>query len=293
MTLKSELITNFQQRSKENRTFGVFWKLAKIFVGADRAIESLTDSDDLRELCQAITDGFNIELVCEQTPDWNKKGSKQAVLIFGPHTFHIEPYLLLSLMERKDVYFVAINSAKQLLPDTMKDRILTVTPTFMAKDAPRKPGIDGMLQSLRRALFTNNTNQTVAQIREANQQSLKRAAELLADGHVVMIFPAASGNMVNDRWYGGIGVILEQLEKQKKLEEVVMQPFAITKVSFKKLLREVRKRFVKQKMNEPKVELMLDWMTAYPASALPSAHNPKQMVEQVRQRYVLEFSKPT
>lgn len=289
MTLKSELISNIEITAEGNRTFKFLWLLAKYFAGFDRANESLPDTENLQEACLAILDGFNIDLISDQVPDWSKKESNEAVLVFGPHSAKIDPFLILSMVEREDVYFVAMNIAQGLLPATIQDRILPVTPTFMAKDAPRKSGLAGIIQLFRRALFTNNTSATVEEIKQSNQLSLQRAAELLNAGHVVVIYPCQTKHIETDHWYTGIGVILSELGNQNCLDQVMMQPFALTKISFFKLLLELRKRFVKQKMNEPKIKLLLDWMTTYPASDLPSAHNPKQMVEQVRQSYVRQL----
>lgn len=288
MTLKSELISNIEITAEGNRTFKFLWLLAKYFAGFDRANESLPDTENLQEACLAILDGFNIDLISDQVPDWSKKESKQAVLVFGPHSAKIDPFLILSMVEREDVYFVAMNIAQELLPVTIQDRILPVTPTFMAEDAPRKPGLTGIAQLARRKLFTNDTSATVEEIKQSNQLSLQRAAELLNAGHVVVIYPCQTKHIETDRWYTGIGVILSELNNQNCLDKVMMQPFALTKISFFKLLLELRKRFVKQKMNEPKIKLTLDWMTTYPASVLTASDNPKQIVEQVKNRYVKE-----
>ncbi|MCA9397912.1 hypothetical protein KC573_03705, partial [candidate division WWE3 bacterium] len=244
MSLKGELISNVHSRSEENRAFRLVWIVAKEIFGADKALESLPESGSMRELCQAITARFNIELVTNQTPEWAKRESTQAVLIYGPHTFHVEPYIILSLIERDDVYFVAMESAKQLVPESMKDHVFSVIPTFLAKDAPRRSGVAGVMQWIRRALFTNNTEKTVREIRASNQQALQRVALLLQEGHVVMIFPCASGDIKTDRWYTGIGTILQSVSNTA--EHVMLQPFNLTQISFRRLLREMRSRFVKK-----------------------------------------------
>ena len=290
MSLKAESISNVHLRSEENRTFRLVWKVAKGLFGADKALQSLPETGNVRELCQAIATGFNIELTANQTPEWSKQQSTQAVLIYGPHSFNVEPYLLFSLIEREDVYAVAIESARQLLPASVKDRILSVTPTFMAKDAPRRSGAAGVMQRVRRSLFTNNTERTVSEIREANQQALQRAAQLLKEGHVVVIFPCASGDIKTDRWYAGIGTILQSVLADEAAQDAMLQPFILTQIPFRRLLREMRGRFVKKQANRPPVELSLTWMRAQSASIVGADASVGGIVEQLRSDYLKRLS---
>ena len=94
----------------------------------------------IAEFCQAMIAGFNIEPV-SKLPEWSSNTAGPGVLIYGPHRFHLEPYILISLLQGRQIYFVAMNSAQQLLPYDFRDRVLPVTSDFPRKGCSEKTRI--------------------------------------------------------------------------------------------------------------------------------------------------------
>lgn len=283
MSAKHELISNVQERSEKNKAFSVWWHISKWF-GSVQALDSLPEQGTPSEFCQAIVAGLNLE-VSTQLPEWAQGETGQGVLVYGPHSFHLEPYILLSVLSQRDVYFVAQSSAQLFTPQAYQDRLLVVSPSHLAYDARKKRGFGGIMQRAKRALFASEDMRSSQEIKETNFQTLHRASQLLADGKVVIIFPTASANIYKNDWHAGIGKIVAPLVESNA--NVLLQPFDITNLSFIQLLFELRKKFVKHKLSKPiPVEIVWDG-----AQYLSDVHNqfvdsdPKKIAQQLHDLY--------
>lgn len=244
---KQELIANFEQRSRDNFIFRLFWMYSQLY-GSKRALESLPETGSLSEYCQAILNGFNLEISSE-LPEWLQSENGQGVLIYGPHTYHLEPFILANLLSHREIYFVALSHSLFMLPDEFQAMSLPVTPSHLAKDARKMPGLAGIRQRISRSMFAKDDMRSVAEMKRANLDVLQKAAELLKAGKVVIIFPAASDDIYNSGWNNGLGNIIHYLDPE--IDNVLLQPFDITQITFGKAIRNMRSTYVLHRPGEP------------------------------------------
>lgn len=283
MSAKHELIGNVQERSEKNRAFSVLWHISKWF-GSAQALDSLPEQGTPSEFCQAIVAGLNLE-VSTQLPEWARSETGQGVLVYGPHSFHLEPFILLSVLSQRDVYFVAQSSAQLFTPQVYQDKLLVVSPSHLAYDARKKRGIEGIMQRAKRALFASEDMRSSQEIKTTNLQTLHRASELLAEGKVVIIFPTASANIYKNDWHAGIGQIIVPLVDNNA--NVLLQPFDITNLSFIQLLFAMRRKFVTHKP-QGAIPVEIGWDGA---QHLSDVHNqfvdsgPKKIAQQLHDLY--------
>ncbi|MCA9373135.1 hypothetical protein KC921_03510 [Candidatus Woesebacteria bacterium] len=285
MSAKQELVTNALEQVDKSLPFRFLWTVAHL-VGVEAAIESLPDDGSIAEFCQAMIAGFNIEPV-SKLPEWSSNTAGPGVLVYGPHRFHLEPYILISLLQGRQIYFVAMNSARQLLPYDFRDRVLPVTPTFLGKDARKKPGLSGIVQSVKQSLF-NNEDLTVHQIKQSNQQTVNRAAELLIGGNIVAIFPTASNPITTTDWYAGLGSIVDTLESNGNVD-VLLQPFSIKEFRFMTFLQQMSIKFALEQFRDP-IPVHVDW---FPTMSIDQAvgagdMSPRGIVDKLRTEYLWE-----
>ncbi|MBP7774798.1 hypothetical protein KA078_03335 [Candidatus Woesebacteria bacterium] len=283
MSAKHELISNVHERSERNKAFWLLWRFSKWF-GTVQALESLPEQGTPSEFCQAIVTGLNLE-VSTQLPEWAQSETGHGVLIYGPHSFHLEPYILLSVLSQRDVYFVAQQSARLFTPQAYQDKLLLVSPSHLAHDARKIRGIGGIMQRAKRALFASEDMRSTQEIKETNLQTLHRASELLKDGKVVIIFPTASANIYKNNWHAGIGQIIAPLVANNA--NVLLQPFDITNLSFIQLLFELRKKFVKHKLGSL-IPVEIGWEGAQNLADMQNQLNdsdPNKIVRKLRDQY--------
>ena len=288
---KKELLANFEQRSRDNFIFRLFWMYSQLY-GSKRALESLPETGSLREYCQAILDGFNLE-ISSVVPEWLQSENGQGVLIYGPHTYALEPFVLARLLGQREVYFVAISHSLFMLPTEFANLVLPVTPSHLAKDAKRKPGLAGIHQRLSRSMFAKNDLRTAVEMKQDNLAVPQKAAELLNAGKIVVIFPAASDNIYTSNWNNGIGQIIANLDAETS--NVLLQPFDITQITLKQAMHNMRDRFVKQQ-KKPPTTIDVTWGTAVPLAAINPTilqnSTPPKIAQLFSRLYQNQFPKP-
>lgn len=244
---KQELLANFEQRSRDNFIFRLLWFCSQ-FYGSKQAIHSLPDYGTIQDYGKAITEGFNLE-VRSDLPEWLQSENGQGVLIYGPHTYALEPFVLAQLLGQRELYFVAISHSLFMLPTEFSHMVLPVTPSHLAKDAKKKPGFAGIHQKLSRSMFAKHDLRTAAEMKQANLAVPQKAAELLKAGKVVIIFPAASEDIYTSSWNNGIGHIIANLDSESN--NVLLQPFDITQITLRKAMRSMRKKYILGRQEKP------------------------------------------
>ena len=247
LTPKQELIANFEQRAKDSFSFRLLWQYYKLS-GGKHALESLPESGALHDYSKATLAMFNLQVESD-LPEWLQSETGQGILIYGPHTFRLEPFILSHLLSRREIYFVAISRSLFMLPEKFQDMVLPVTPSYLAKDARKRSGVAGINQRIRQSMFTNDDMRTVAEMKQANLAVSQKAAELLRAGKVVVIFPSSARDMYSSRWNNGIGQIVSYLDPE--IDNVLLQPYDMTQISIRTAMRNMRRKYVLHQNEEP------------------------------------------
>lgn len=263
--------------------FSFFWQLSKWF-GTEQALSSLPEEGSISQFCASVVQALNITVDTE-LPEWSQGETGQGVLLYGPHAFYVEPHILLSVLTHRDVYFLAQPSAKLYTPREFQDKMLLVSPTHLAHDAHKKPGIAGIMQRAKRTLFAKDDMRSSAEIKEANKQTIQRATSLLHEGKVVAIFPTASANIHTTAWHTGIGQIAAPLLENST--EVILQPYSITDLRVARLLFEMRKKFVTHTSSVP-VPVQIGWEGATTTASVRESLtdlDPRSITDYIQSQY--------
>ncbi len=151
-------------------------------------------------------------------------------LIFGNHPTGLDPFLITSCLNREDIYIVADVYQKN------KGNYIGrhIVPIIYAR-TQRNLNNRGFLNSIGFYVMRLLTGyEAPEQVKIQNEQTVKQAAQLLIDGHIVIIFPDGGSNNP-ELWYNGIGDIL----KKTSVEEKDIKLFAtqISGISTSRLIR--------------------------------------------------------
>ena len=296
---KEDLTRQFETRAERSRSFGLIYKLGKIFFGAREAFDSLPAEASLSEYCQKLINGLGIKIETE-LPQWVDQQS-QAVLLVAPHSFHAEPQILIALLEKRidEVYFVAYPSAEFMLPEEHKDKIIPIVPTFFASDAPRPPVTNPkkrVEQAVKKRLFGGTQiSMTTEEINQLNEDSFRRAASLLKQGNIVVIFPTANHNILQDKWGRGIGeIVLRHIgdgQEQVQAQDILFQPLRISNHHLTDFLMKMRQKFVKGQDVTP-ITVRLDWGQAIGINSMKDVlaeTDPRQIADLFQRTFCNSF----
>jgi len=161
----------------------------------------------------------------------NQKG----ILIYGiNHSAFIEPIILFSLLNQKRIkliifrmyYFIGKNFRKYTLPVATRNYSKEKNFSLKAKLDPSQR-------------FRKFEALSDSQIIKINEKSLKDAAEVLAKGGIVIIFPGGGGSELK-KWGFGISKIIMQIKKEKR-GEVSLLPVYFSGMGYKRILLRIIK----------------------------------------------------
>lgn len=178
-------------------------------------------SNATRKLVEKFGEGIDVKF--EQ--DAEACLSKDPVLVVGTHPGRLNASAVVAAMPERNDSFVVGNAMLErigpnfnahLIPVALVNRKRNVIKDLVRKAAGFPP---------------RNTDSTAA--KEKNQDSLKRAAQIVNDGGRVLIFPDNVHKRGDGRWLKGVGQLLQQLGPDKKIvfanADPSVKPLAVLK----------------------------------------------------------------
>ncbi len=172
-----------------------------------------------------------------------QKHEGSVILLGLNHEFFAEPIILTAAGGRKDLYFFGIktiaytgkNFAKFVLP-VLPRKYAAGRGALLFRKKP-KDSIDIF------ADFLNLERFNAEEIDKLNNDSINKAANVLAEGHALMIFPNG-GRVVTHPWMRGIGEIIKVL-REKNYDKTIILPSQFLGLSSKKrVILAARKRLL-------------------------------------------------
>jgi 1-acyl-sn-glycerol-3-phosphate acyltransferase len=131
-------------------------------------------------------------------------------LIFGNHPTGLDPFIIASQLKRNDVYIVADIYQKQK-GEYIGQHIVPIVYSRTRKNLNNRGFLNSIGFYIMRQLSGYVDQETV---KKQNKQTIKQAANLLKQGHVVIIFPDGGSNNP-ELWYNGIGEIIKSASLQQ------------------------------------------------------------------------------
>ncbi|MDQ3098612.1 MAG: 1-acyl-sn-glycerol-3-phosphate acyltransferase [bacterium] len=195
--------------------------ILKLNAAYDNKIAIKGFSASTREYLSDLNIGINIQTPLE---------TSGPALIFGNHPTGLDPFIIASCLNREDVYIVADIYQKNKGKNIGK-QIIPITYARTKKNLYNR----GFLNTIGFYAMRQLTGYSKPdEVRIQNKETIERAAQLLKDGHVVIIFPDGGSNNP-ELWYNGIGeIITHSSEKRKSIQLYAAQ---ITGISTAKIIR--------------------------------------------------------
>ncbi|MBI3366307.1 hypothetical protein HY041_01595 [Candidatus Roizmanbacteria bacterium] len=187
----------------------IFWKLA-----TETLIKTNTIGITLGLLGIAVR--LNIQLQTQGNNLSILEELDKGILFVGDHQRGIEMHVLNAIVgqhNRKDIYHLAtlfpigsLSRQYKILDIRHNGNLLSVLPRTPDSDA--KSTIAKKIKATTAAVvFANNSRLNTAR-QKMNEDSLRRAAVLLQEGHMVNIYPTGRPRPINTEWKQGVGKII-------------------------------------------------------------------------------------
>jgi 1-acyl-sn-glycerol-3-phosphate acyltransferase len=151
------------------------------------------------------------------------------ILIFANHPTGLDPYLIVSALDRNDVYVVADIYQKNK-GHNIGNHVIPIIYTQSRKNIANR-GILNAIGFIVMRIFTGYEAED--KVKQHNRKAIEKAAQLLTEGNVVIIFPDGGSNNTA-YWYTGIGEIIKYLSN--KNIEVKLLAAQINNISTLKLI---------------------------------------------------------
>jgi hypothetical protein len=171
--------------------------------------ENRLNHESICHVCHDFFGYLGLEIQSNRIPEALKQPGKSMILLGINHEAIIEPLILASLLGRNDIKFVGMKVFQYLGPNVAK-YILPVLPKKVAHDNgnDRKSSFSIKFDIILDLYRLESLS--LAEIEQLNSSSIQQAADHLAEGGVLIIFPNG-GRDVSCSWYQGIGQILSLL----------------------------------------------------------------------------------
>jgi hypothetical protein len=204
------------------------------------------------------------------------------LIVYGNHPSMLTPFLVAAALERDDFGFVAHGYVERLIPEIRK-YLFPVEPTY---DGSLREGMKhGLSHLLTVALLNRFDEPDVSDPSKAsiNRASIQDAAEHVVEGGVSVIFPGGGGE---GAWFPGLGVMVSEVLKSDRAEDVYLLPIREKNSSNVRLHRSLarRKRGRRGLVRQP-ICLAVGEPQSLSLSGFTPATSPKQIVDKLRKRY--------
>jgi len=268
------------------KSFG--WKMLQGMTGlpnlgvaieeAERKIPDTGFGPTVRSLLESVNISVKIDN-SEDRPEWTRQEGA-GVLFYGNHQEIFEPLFLISLMDRDDISFMCASFIPHF-GDNLKEHALTVLARRFTSDYRYR-------MNFIEKFFLPDPGITSEEAIEHNEKSIREAAIRLMNGNAVGVYPSASKNTINTRWFNGIGRILEQIPNEIQ-PGVLLVPVHTLPVPVFKILRNIQKRYAGGKPPE-NIEVSLSLGEPVSIAALSiEGKSAEEITTLLQKRYVVEF----
>ncbi len=195
--------------------------ILKINARYDKKIEDTGFSESTRNYLKDLNIEINIQ---------NPIDIIGPALIFGNHPTGLDPFIIAACLNREDVYIVADIYQKNKGKNIGK-QIIPITYSRTKKNLYNR----GFLNTIGFYVMRQLTGYAKPEdVRVQNKHTIEKAAQLLKEGHVVIIFPDGGSNNP-ELWYNGIGEIITHSSFERR--NIQLYAAQITGITTAKILR--------------------------------------------------------
>lgn len=257
--------------------------LLTYLVHLDQQIPNLGTQGATQEFLANI--GITIKMEQERRQWMLEEG--MSVLAFGvSHGTTIEPFAMAALLKRQDITFIGVKTMGYL-GENSTPYLLSVMPRRYAKDREASGLKDRF--DLSRNLYRAE-ELSLEEIERLNEEALIKAAEKLAQGGIIVIFPPG-GFSIESKWRRGIGRIIgKALElPESDLTDIILAPFHFSGLSKRDIFLAARQAYAgKKRQRSIKVHIGSEFTLDELIAGLGNQPSPEEITEFLRERSLSE-----